>query len=182
MKVVDGRPIFGNVSLDEYRRGPMSDRARRRLVTIPPLDRVDQTEPLRARVYRGLWIADCPDCGAAGMVWVETPVFMCQVCWNGRIGGLWRGVEFPVERGEIEDILEARLLPQEQNWTSETLDELRAENVQHGRPVSARSAEYWAERWEHGAVARELVPMEPAPAEEFPADQLPGDEFQTPGV
>lgn len=113
----------------------MGERARRFGVIVPALSQVAPVDPLPARINHNRWIIDCPDCRGAEFVWLETPLMMCQSCWNSAVGGQWRRVALPTEIGEIEAILELRPVPQNRNWDpQETLDALRLANHEQGLP------------------------------------------------
>lgn len=114
--------------------------AKRDGVTVPPLTEVAAVPPVPARVYRNQWIVDCPDCGGTQFVWLTQPLLLCMSCWNARVAGKWRPVALPPHREAIERILAARPLPQQRNWTEETLSELMIENLLHGDPEMAAAA------------------------------------------
>jgi len=100
----------------------------------PPAVALDAAVP--ARVYESLWIADCPDCGTACLVWRDAPYLMCLRCWNGAVGGLWRPVVFPEAWEAIESILNLRPLPMTRHWLpGETVAQLIDENREHGCAV-----------------------------------------------
>lgn len=63
--------------------------------------KVREKEIVVARVERGRWIADCPNCG--GAEWAADGVpFFCFSCGNSDIDGDARTVVFPSNRREIE--------------------------------------------------------------------------------
>lgn len=102
-------------------------------VDLPDMDG-PHAEPVSARIDTGRWIVDCPDCRSAEYLWPDEPVFFCTNCFNASVGGRWRLVEVPGERGAIEHILLARPFPWNRHWRpGETTDDLRAENVAHGQ-------------------------------------------------
>ena len=81
---------------------------------------------------------DCPDCTPAAFVWPEQPYTLCAYCFNGAVGNRWRRVALPDADAmdEIEEIVAFRDMPWERNWDhTETADDLRAENAQHGKYV-----------------------------------------------
>lgn len=135
-EVVDGRGFHGR-SFDELRSGPMAARAKQFGATLKGFDAIDSGESLKARVNHSRWIVDCPDCRGAEFAWREKGLFMCQTCFNTMVGGKWRRVEFPDDQYEIEDVLAARPMAHQRNWSpGEILDELKAENVLRGyRPT-----------------------------------------------
>jgi hypothetical protein len=57
--------------------------------------------PARARIWQGIWIADC-ECGGAEFVSYDEPVFFCWGCGNRSHNGACRPVEFPSNREQIE--------------------------------------------------------------------------------
>lgn len=103
---------------------------------IPALSEVDsEGEPIPARVYRNMWIVDCPDCRNAEFAWTDEPRFLCTNCWNGMVGGKWRIVAFPQFTDAIEKALKARPVPHTRNWNpGESYQQLRAENRANGLP------------------------------------------------
>jgi hypothetical protein len=69
------------------------------------------------------------------MVWLDEPLMMCSNCFNGTVGGLWRRVELPGEMSQIEAALLVRPVPNNRNWRpGETVEDLIAENIEHGLP------------------------------------------------
>ncbi len=135
MKIVDGRTYHMGASVTDYRKARMVPLAARQLVQVPTPDVVDaKAPPAEAWIYRTWWVATCPDCGRCTcFVWKDEPVFMCISCWNGKIGGRWRSVKFPVEAEEIERTLEVRIYPDNHNWRpGETVADLHRENLEHG--------------------------------------------------
>lgn len=107
-------------------------------VTLPPLDDV-ATEPVAmARVHNNMWIVDCPWCSNAEFAFLNTPLFMCENCWNQTVGGKWIAVKFPPDVKEIDAALEARPVPNNRNWNlGESVSDLETENVEHGLPERA---------------------------------------------
>lgn len=110
----------------------------------PPLDHVVLTaRPLVARVNHGTWIASC-ECGARGVptpgcvVFTGTLLGWCLRCRNGATGRGWRPILVPVEaiRHQIEAVLLCRPNVDDRNWEpGETIDDLLAQNREHGDPV-----------------------------------------------
>lgn len=86
---------------------------------------------LAIHVYanQGRWIAECPDCRGAQIASATDYRFMCTVCANVAVEGLWRPVIWPEEHAEIDAVLADR--PQvNQNWLpGETVADLEAENL-----------------------------------------------------
>lgn len=132
MIILDGNRHFG-MSLERYRRTVMIPKAQRLGVTVPPLDQVADAEPVPALVNHNRWGVVCPDCGGACFVWLDAPLMLCECCWNGAVGYLWRRVELPEEAIEIERVLRERRLPHNRNWRpDETVADLEDENVCFG--------------------------------------------------
>lgn len=89
--------------------------------------------PALAYVNHGRWVADCPTdfCGGAVPLLPGHP-FLCGNCLNAECGFRYRLVEWPAERGHIEEILSERLLPETANWRpGEPTERLKAENAAH---------------------------------------------------
>lgn len=110
---------------------------------IPTVARVaERTVPLIGRINQSQWIASCP-CGAkgvptpGGLVWRLLPIVWCVRCENAAVGGLWRPVALPpdADRLAIEAVLLCRPRPETRNWDGETIDELVAQNREHGDPA-----------------------------------------------
>lgn len=141
---VDGATHFG-YSLRQYASatGLLGQIAARQGVDVPPPEPpyVDaEAEPATARIYHGKWITECPvpDCGDASFVWLATPLYLCANCLNETLGGRWRMVALPDDETArtLTDVLAHRALPQHRNWTPpETVDDLSAQNVEHGESV-----------------------------------------------
>jgi hypothetical protein len=88
--------------------------------------------PVYAEIWRSMWVAQCPDCPEAIIVEPGEP-FWCPNCCNAANGGYARPLIFPDNRTAIEELLLARPNPETRNWLEhETLDMLRAENLEHG--------------------------------------------------
>jgi len=88
--------------------------------------------PLKVYLNYGRWIAECPDCHGAQLACHEDPRFMCNECANIAAEGLWRAIEWPIDRPGIEAALERRHIDN-QNWLpGETTEHLRAESRAHG--------------------------------------------------
>jgi len=110
----------------------------------------------RVYAYAGEWVADCPqrcgnvelmtnkldrDRGRAGVMGERKDSFYCSYCKC-----VATSVHWPVDADEIMEILDRRPIPHTRNWYPEghltalefnlpdgqTLDELRAENDEHG--------------------------------------------------
>jgi hypothetical protein len=138
--IADGRARFG-CSLEEFYHQPILVTHVARLgILIPPLADLDgAAPPAVARIDvddgRARWIADCPDCLAAGRsraeyVWLASPFLFCTACGNREVGGRWRRVDLPDDRATIERLLLARPDPETRWWTpGETVEQLQTENV-----------------------------------------------------
>lgn len=69
------------------------------------IDQKAKGEPVKAEINAGRWIAKCPDCAGAEAVSSIDPIFYCFSCGNEKVGGRWREVVFPENKGEIEAAL-----------------------------------------------------------------------------
>lgn len=88
--------------------------------------------PVTAYVNAGAWKAKCV-CGGIELVDVDEPIFMCCSCWNIAVDHAWRTVTFPP--APMRDAIAAALLarPSHRAWDAdETIDDLVAQNVEHG--------------------------------------------------
>jgi hypothetical protein len=85
---------------------------------------------LHPNINHGRWLVECPRC--RGSVTLATPGLDTIICPGSC--GLEYPVTFPDDREQIEEILLLRPV-ENRHWTSESLGELRAENVAHGVPV-----------------------------------------------
>lgn len=111
----------------------------------------------RAYVYAGDWVADCPRaCGNVEHLYarinrsdphsprmVQLPEFYCSYCQATA------PIEWPPDMAEIMAVLVLRPVPHTRNWYpkdhetavrfrvphGQSVDDLRAENVEHGVPV-----------------------------------------------
>lgn len=140
---------------------------------IPPLASVVGTaEPMVATVNHDIWIAPC-GCGARGLpapgcvVFVGYPLGWCPRCLNAAYGRGWRRVSLPDEMtmAAIAAIVACRPNVEDRNWEpNETLDDLRAQNVEHGDPVPAELSSGAALAARNGHDWRSLVrPFSPWP-------------------
>ena len=80
-------------------------------------------------VNYGRWMIHCA-CGDCPLVHPDWHLSLCLGC-----GAVYEGLMMPFESDAIEAVLCARPHPSQRNWTTETLDELRAENLAHGDEV-----------------------------------------------
>jgi len=91
---------------------------------------------IRAYIKRGSWVADCPICKGSQVVEPGEPFFCvdCLMLWNA---GYAQKCWFPrKDRRVIERLLMLRPNPLNRNWlVGETVDQLRAENIEHGLPT-----------------------------------------------
>lgn len=111
----------------------------------------------RAYVYAGDWVADCPrDCGSVEHLYapirpgdpssprvVQVPAFQCSYC------KATAAIEWPPNMADLMAVLMLRPIPHTRNWYpadhetavrfrvphGQTVDDLRAENAEHGVPV-----------------------------------------------
>lgn len=92
---------------------------------------------VKAHVSLGTWIADCPQCGGAEIVFMGRP-FECKGQTSAGFHGettackFTAEVEFPKEKLEIEKLLLKRPVGNRHWEITETLDTLRADNKAHG--------------------------------------------------
>jgi len=93
-----------------------------------------QAPAVAVRVYRGMWIVDCPSCHGAQVAASGDHRMLCVDCFNADIGGRWRRVAWPADAPAIERVLLARPDPDTRNWTGEPVDQLQAENAERGLP------------------------------------------------
>jgi hypothetical protein len=83
--------------------------------------------PLVARIEHGRWIGDC-SCGSGVNVHPDWPEARCMGC-----GAVYPNVVLPAQRDAVEQALVARPQMAARNWhPHETLDQLHAENLEHG--------------------------------------------------
>lgn len=84
---------------------------------------------IQAYVNHGRWLAECPDCHGAQVTSPDDRRFMCHCCGNEEVGGRWRAVVWPAKARAIEQLLELRPKPENQNWRpGETVADLIHEN------------------------------------------------------
>ena len=84
-----------------------------------------------ARLNWGRWIADCPDCNGAEMVY-EGRAFICGSCFPAYLGGTKHEVVFPPEKAEIDRAVLGRPVAN-MNWErGETVAFLKRDNKIHG--------------------------------------------------
>jgi hypothetical protein len=117
------------------------------------------TAKARAWMYSGDWVADCPrDCGGVEHLYdranprnpaspriMQKAEFRCSYCH------MVAPIEWPAQLAEITAVLMLRPIPHTRNWFpkdhetalrfraphGQSIDDLRAENVEHGVPAEA---------------------------------------------
>lgn len=99
-------------------------------------------QSVMAYINHNRWVAECPTCNGAELVWIDIPVFMCMSCWNGAIGHRWRRVIVPDTDKilALHSVLEQRHNPANRNWfPHESVQDLMDENKDHkvGESVEA---------------------------------------------
>ena len=102
----------------------------------PPGDGVALDVTAIARANAGRWIADCPQSGCDGAMYVnfDDPRFFCCECRNAGFGGVPVKIALPKDREAIEAVLLERPVPATRNWTpGETIGQLEAENANGGQ-------------------------------------------------
>ena len=97
--------------------------------SLPAMDHFEGV--VKAELYRGLWIARCPEdgCQSAVAVTAHDPRMACGDCGAG-----WFTVEFPENKTEIEAELNKRPIPRKglvhHNWAHGTsMETLEAETM-----------------------------------------------------
>jgi hypothetical protein len=86
----------------------------------------------RAFVIRSNWVVECPHCNNACLAEPDA-LFACPDCLMQGNDHKPCRIVMPDARTQIEEILIKRPDPMTRNWLlSETVDDLRAENVEHG--------------------------------------------------
>ena len=92
---------------------------------------------IQAYISSGRWVVSCPDCYTAVLLDKQDLVFSCPGCGTD---GSWRRVVLPADLQEIERLLLLRPGWHEnsphRNWfPSETVQDLRAQNIANGAPI-----------------------------------------------
>lgn len=135
---------------DRYRDYPEADyrsfllvmHAKSGLGQHPATDKVEGE--IWAHISAGRWCVICDICRAAVVAEPEDPYFCCTACGSG---GVWRQVIFP--RDDLKQEIEAVLLLRpgfrnaapSRNWDrSESIDDLRRQNIEAGDPVDRQPA------------------------------------------
>lgn len=135
----------GIIEHHDWQNEPFYEFVRRFLpgIRVPqPTDPDAVQGTITAEVNHGRWICRCPTCAGALIVTAQVPYFLCTDCANISNGGKWYRVRFPAatQKTNIEKILMARpaahwRLAGTRNWlSSQTLAELRRENLERGLP------------------------------------------------
>jgi len=83
--------------------------------------------PLFARVGHGRWIVDCPNCNNVEFAF-EDGLFFCSQCGKEET----RQVILSPKCKQIEEILGKRLIKNRHWKPAETIENLIAENIEHG--------------------------------------------------
>lgn len=142
LQIATARTLYNVHDADEYHRWLLtrgSVRQRMQLLNVranqvgTPDNPDVNAPPALAYVNHGRWVADCPTpfCTGAAVLMPGAP-YLCGNCLNAECGYRYRLVEWPIQRREIEDILSARLLPENANWRpGETIERLALENEVH---------------------------------------------------
>lgn len=101
--------------------------------------------PFYVRVYEGRWIVDCLDCNGAEFANPHDRWFWCSNCGNIATQQMRRPVLWPDNPAAIAAELKAR--PREnRNWYPEvTVEQLRAENIEHIEELRAQRDRLTAE-------------------------------------
>ena len=146
-RIATAQQIFGIVGATEHHnwvmsRGSVQQRLKRIGMTAEqigtPEDMDESAAPAIAYVNHGRWVADCPTpaCHSAMAITPGIP-FLCGGCLNAEVGYHYRPVEWPHDKGEREEILSARPLPESANARpEETAESLRRENALNGHMVA----------------------------------------------
>lgn len=103
----------------------------RGVISLPAGDAAGPT--VQAEVNHGRWIVRCPWCNGAEGADRADRYFYCLGCQNVLAGGKRVPVRFPSAANELETLLARRPGEASRNWLpGQTLDEIRAENLEHG--------------------------------------------------
>lgn len=138
MRIATAGHLFGIRDADSLHKWNMGQGAKRlaRLGIDPrrigsPSDPNAAAPKAIAYVNHGRWVADCPAqyCRNAMVISPGAP-YLCAECFNVDAGYRYRLVEWPANRGEIEELLAERPVPEVANWyPGEDADHLREENA-----------------------------------------------------
>lgn len=110
----------------------------------------ESDEVLVARVDHGRWLADCPACNAGIAL---TPGVAEAFCFGSGCGHRFTNITWPDEASvdEIERTLRARPKVATRNWLpTETVDDLKAENLARKLPARHETASERAARLPKG--------------------------------
>ena len=97
-----------------------------------------------ARIYAGMWIADCtrPDCANAEKLTLRQSIFYCSNCRQ------IAEMDWPDDADDLWAVLAVRPVPQTRNWFPEGHDLAVRSGTPHGQTV----ADLEAENREHGVI------------------------------
>lgn len=85
--------------------------------------------PVLAYINHGRWVADCPFCPGAELIFQDDPTFLCLSCFNQEANFKSLSIAFPLNTNKIEAILEGRPIIGGRNWEPpKTLNALIEEN------------------------------------------------------
>ena len=89
-------------------------------------------EPVHVVVNHGRWLVRCRNCPGAELARRRHPWFWCTSCYNHHLDNRLIPVIWPADPDAIAALLGPRPL-HAKNWEpGESLDVLRAENMEHG--------------------------------------------------
>lgn len=141
--IATAQQLFGTGTIAEQHAWLISrESVRQRLAVLGVrLDAIGQpgdvdadATPATAYVNQGRWVADCPQAGCGGALALVRSArgFLCGNCLNVACGSRYRPLVWPADRDEIEDVLAVRLLPEDANWSGESVEAIKDENEAHG--------------------------------------------------
>ncbi len=116
---------------DDFRGDPEKPEPRLGLLS----GKVSDASRAEGRIFRGRWVALCPQCGAVNFLH-KNMLLLCERCNNKAVEGKFIFVNMP--RGFDEESLKklTRLLlkrpRRERNWQGESLSEVEEENIRNG--------------------------------------------------
>lgn len=112
---------------------------RLKLGRIPPVTSIQGS--VAAYINDGRWVAECPaGCGGAIVVSETQAIFICPDCGSPENGNNWYAVDYPAQKGAIEQVLLKRpaRAPDRahlRHWLpSETVADLKRQNRSRGFP------------------------------------------------
>jgi len=119
-------------SFDEFYNRWLIPTMAKRIGKVVKLNDIADME-IEAVINHSRYVARCPFCTGAELVWPSRLVFMCCSCWNEQAGNKFLRVKLPEKREGIERELLNRPQPHTRNWEpGESIARLRRENKQHG--------------------------------------------------